>query len=207
MVGESNTKLVALLLLADSNDMERSVANNNLFMTDDNLLRVDTAMAKAFDFSHQGAAGSTELAFYKQSTTSLDAANSHASAISGDGMVGSGSGEGSGQSLQSGGSMGSGAGSNGSTGSSGSVDSSGSQGGGTDNAFLTNDHAVQFLSQTSKAFDFSHQGAAGSVNLTGYTAHSTAYEAANSHTSALFGDGVFGGHGALQDGSHSLLGL
>jgi len=160
-------------------------SNGNVFTTNDHAVNFDSQMIKSFDFSHQGVAGSSNLAFGTANLTHADSQQSSTLANISDGVFGVGGSNGSGSS-------GTGAGSNG-------------------NVFTTNDHAMNFDNQMIKSFDFSHQGVAGSSNLAFGIENTTHSTAASSATSASFGDGVAGNSALLDSllhmgGTHSLLG-
>lgn len=165
---------------------------NNVYATQDHTASTDTVLTKMIDFSHQGAAGSSNLAFGTAAVTHQTSASSTTLANLDDGVFGVSGG-------QTGGS------STGGTGTGGS-------GGAGSNVFSTNDSVVHFDSDMAKALSFSHQGAAGSSGFSFGTESITHQAASNSTTSSMFDDGAFGSNSDLfgsllqSGGSHSLIG-
>jgi len=170
---------------------------NNVYATQDHTASTDTVLTKMIDFSHQGAAGSSNLAFGTASATHQTSASSTTLANLDDGVFG-----------VSGGQTG---GSNTGVSSTGGSSTGGSSGAGS-NVFSTNDSVVHFDSDMAKALSFSHQGAAGSSGLSFGTESITHQAASNSTTSSMFDDGAFGSNSDLfgsllqSGGSHSLIG-
>lgn len=165
---------------------------NNVYATQDHTASTDTVLTKMIDFSHQGAAGSSNLAFGTASATHQTSASSTTLANLDDGVFGVSGG-------QTGGS------------STGGSSTGGSSGAGS-NVFSTNDSVVHFDSDMAKALSFSHQGAAGSSGFSFGTESITHQAASNSTTSSMFDDGAFGSNSDLfgsllqSGGSHSLIG-
>jgi len=166
--------------------------DNNVYATQDHTASTDTVLTRMIDFSHQGAAGSSNLAFGTASATHQTSASSTTLANLDDGVFGVSGG-------QTGGS------------STGGSSTGGSSGAGS-NVFSTNDSVVHFDSDMAKALSFSHQGAAGSSGLSFGTESITHQAASNSTTSSMFDDGAFGSNSDLfgsllqSGGSHSLIG-
>jgi len=165
---------------------------NNVYATQDHTASTDTVLTKMIDFSHQGAAGSSNLAFGTATATHQTNASSTTLANLDDGVFGGSGGHTGGSSI--GGS------------------STGGSGGAGSNVFSTNDSVVHFDSDMVKALSFSHQGAAGSSGLSFGTESITHQAASNSTTSSMFDDGAFGSNSDLfgsllqSGGSHSLIG-
>ena len=165
---------------------------NNVYTTQDHTASTNTVLTKMIDFSHQGAAGSSNLAFGTATATHQTSASSTTLANLDDGVFG----------VSGGHTVGS---------STGGTGTGGSSGAGS-NVFTTNDSAVHFDSDMVKALSFSHQGAAGSSGFSFGTESITHQATANSTTSSMFDDGVFGSNSGLfgsllqSGGSHSLIG-
>jgi len=154
------------------------MTTGNLFTTQDSTANLSTHMVKAFDFVHQGAAGSSSLQFGTSSDTQHSSANSGTSAIADDGVFGGNSG-------------------------SAAVAGSGGAGAGGNNGYATQDHTASTDTVLTKMIDFSHQGAAGSSNLAFGTASATHQTSASSTTLANLDDGVFGVSGGQTGGSNT----
>jgi len=152
------------------------MTTGNLFTTQDSTANLSTHNVKAFDFVHQGAAGSSSLQFGTSSDTQHSSANSGTSAIASDGVFGGNSG-------------------------SAVVAGSGGAGAGGNNVYATQDHTASTDTVLTKMIDFSHQGAAGSSNLAFGTATATHQTSASSTTLANLDDGVFGVSGGHTVGS------
>ncbi len=170
---------------------------NNVYATQDHTASTDTVLTKMIDFSHQGAAGSSNLAFGTATATHQTSASSTTLANLDDGVFGVSGG-------QTGGSSTGGS-------STGGTGTGGSSGAGS-NVFTTNDSVVHFDSDMAKALSFSHQGAAGSSGFSFGSESITHHDASNSTTSSMFDNGAFGSNSGLfgsllqSGGSHSLIG-
>ncbi|WP_293863278.1 hypothetical protein [uncultured Alsobacter sp.] len=165
--------------------------SDNAFTTHDKASEASEHFQKMIHFTHEGAAGSTDLSYGVEKQTHHEMQESSTSAMFDDlGAWGGSQSEGSG-----------------SEGAWGSGSGSGDQSGGN-NMFTTHDKAVSFDSEMMKAFDFNHEGAAGSTSLGFETSKATHWASQESSTSSMFDDGIFGqmdsgiGHGS----AHSLIG-
>jgi hypothetical protein len=167
-------------------------AADNVFTTHDKATASSEHLQKMFHFSHEGAAGSTDLSYGIEKQTHHESQESATSAMFDDLAWGSGK---------------SGAGSWGEGSGSGSGSSSGGHPS-ADNVFTTHDKAVSFDSEFMKAFDFGHEGAAGSTSLGFETSKATHWESQESSTSSMFDDGLFGqiDSGVGNGTTHSLIG-
>jgi hypothetical protein len=160
-------------------------SGQNTFLTNDHATSYTQTVEKMLTFDHQGAAGSTSLSFGEVGQTHYDSQASNTSATIDDGLFGGNWGTGS-------------------AGGTGSSSQGSSGGSGGSNFFTTSDNNINFDSQMMKAFDFTHDGAAGSTSIGFETGSSTQWDSQSSSTSAMFDD-LFGQSLWSNDASQSLL--